>query len=229
MNPIEASTVLVCFAVPEEAAPFRKRVLPHKIPRLEVLVTGMGAHNARRGILERLQTGGRPPPAMVLTCGFAGGLVPTLPRGTVVHDSDPEAGLETVLAHAGSRSVRFLCLTRVAVTVAEKTELRRASGAEAVEMESGVIRQVCHEHRIPSATIRVISDAASDDLPVDFNQMMTSDMRLHFGRLAVSLLRSPTAITGLLRLRRQTVDAAHRLASALDTVCQCLLDPRNLP
>jgi len=221
MNSPAGPGVLICFAVPEEAAPFQKST--SKRPGLEVLVTGMGADNARRALLKRLEAQGLPP-ELVLTCGFAGGLDPSLPRGTVVHDADTEAGLATALASIGSRPIRFHCATRVAVSYAEKADLRRTTGADAVEMESGVIRQLCRERGIPSATVRVISDAANDDLPVDFNQLLTPDMRLQFGKLAAFLLRSPRSIAGLLRLRRHTVDAAQRLAVTLNLACNSLLD-----
>ena len=222
MTPPTEATILVCFAVPEEAAPFRQTIAPNRPDSpLDLLVTGMGAANARRGLLDALQTRAMAP-KLVLTCGFAGGLDPALPRGTVVHDADPEAGLATVLTHAGSRPGAFHCATRVAVTPREKADLRRATGADVVEMESAVIRQLCRQRGIPSATVRVISDAAGDALPVDFNQLMTPDMKLHFGKLAACLIRSPGSIPGLLRLRRHTLDAAQRLAVVLTATCQAL-------
>jgi nucleoside phosphorylase len=216
-----AATILVCFAVPEEAAPFRQTMANRPDSPPDILVTGMGATNARRGLLDALQARALAP-KLVLTCGYAGGLDPALPRGTVVHDADPEAGLTTVLAHAGSRPATFHCATRVAITPQEKAELRRKTGADVVEMESAVIRQLCRERGIASATVRVISDAAEDSLPVDFNQLMTPDMKLQFGKLAAVLIRSPSSIPGLLRLRRHTLDAAQRLATVLAATCQAL-------
>ncbi len=222
MTPPTAATILVCFAVPEEAAPFRQAIAASRADAFpQILVTGMGAANARRGLLDTLQARVLAP-KLVLTCGFAGGLNPALPRGTVVHDADPEAGLATVLIQAGSRPGRIHCATRVATTPREKAELRRTTGADVVEMESAVIRQLCRERGIPSATVRVISDAADDALPVDFNQLMTPDMKLQFGKLAAFLIRSPASIPGLLRLRRHTLDAAQRLATVLAATCQAL-------
>lgn len=215
MNPSAPQSILVCFAVPEEAGPFQQRVSKTKHPSLEVMVTGMGGTHARNAMLDRLRSP-RAHPRIVLTCGFAGGLNPALPRGTIIHDSDPDAGLEEALVGAGSQPACFFCATRVAVTAAEKANLRRTTGADVVEMESGIIRQLCRERGVPSATVRAVSDAANDDLPVDFNQLMTPDMRVHFGKLAAVLIRSPGTIAGLLRLRRSTVDAAQRLATVLE-------------
>jgi len=142
--------VLICFAVKEEAAEFEK-----VLPRLagfgnpEILVTGMGRKNSARRIDERLE---KPAPTLVLTCGFAGALNPELEIGDVVFDADPETGLAEMLQAAGAESAKFYCAPRVATTAAEKTALRQSTGADVVEMESAVIREICREKKIPSAT-----------------------------------------------------------------------------
>ncbi|MBL9129488.1 MAG: hypothetical protein JNL97_17690, partial [Verrucomicrobiales bacterium] len=112
----------VCFAVPEEAGPFR----PHAPPNTEILVTGMGADNARRAFTGLLASAPGAP-SFVLTCGFAGGLDPSLPRGSVVHDTSRDFPLARALVEAGSRPASFHCSTRVAITPAEKAELRQAT------------------------------------------------------------------------------------------------------
>ena len=83
-------------------------------------------------------------------------------------------------------------------------------------MESSVIRNLCHELKIPSATIRVISDTANDDLPLDFNALMTSDERIHYGKLALAIMRSPRKISQLINFQRQTMTAARELGRVLN-------------
>ena len=62
---------------------------------------------------------------------------------------------------------------------------------------------------------RVISDAANQDLPLDFNQLMHEEQNLSYGELALALLKSPGKIRALLQLQKQTRAAAERLAQVL--------------
>jgi adenosylhomocysteine nucleosidase len=202
--------LLVCFAVREEAA----FALP--LPTLkggrDTIITGMGRRNASTrftGMLERVN------PDRVLTCGFAGGLNPRLSIGEVLFEEDFDAGFGDALQSLGALKGKFYCSTRVAVTVAEKTQLRRSTEADAVEMESAVIRTLCRDRGIPSATLRVISDTAGEDLPLDFNALMTSDQRISLLKLASTLLKSPRTVPRLLELQRNTRFAARRLADVL--------------
>ncbi len=219
-------TVLVCFAVPEEAAPFH----PIRPPHAEILVTGMGPANARQALLARLAPP-HPSPTLVLTCGFAGGLNPDLPRGSLLVDLPPNLPppLSQSLAASGAHPARFHSSTRIASSILEKSQLRQSTGADAVEMESGTLREICLAHHIPAATIRVVSDAANEPLPVDFNQLLTPDLKLSFPRLAAHLLSHPSAIPGLLRLRRHTLEAARRLATALAAALQSVPVPAPAP
>jgi len=208
--------VLVCFAVKEEAAKF-KEVLPltarHSHP--EILVTGMGRKNSERMLRQKLAERA---PNLVLTCGFAGALNLELEIGDVIFDADPQSGLAEMLEGAGASRATFYCAPRVATTSSEKIALRESTGADAVEMESGVIREICRQKQIPSATVRVISDRAYDDLPLDFNALMTPEETLSFPKLALALLKSPGKIPKLMELQRHTRYAAEELARVLEAL-----------
>jgi adenosylhomocysteine nucleosidase len=57
----------------------------------------------------------------------------------------------------------------------EKTELVSAiPGLLAVEMEGAAVAQVCAEHSVPCAVVRIISDAAADTAEVDFKTFIES-------------------------------------------------------
>jgi cell pole-organizing protein PopZ len=82
-------------------------------------------------------------------------------------------------------------------------------------MESEPIRAVCRQQKIPSATVRVIQDPADEDLPVDFNQLMTANQKVSYGKLALALAKSPGKVGALLRLRKQSQAATGSLAEVL--------------
>jgi adenosylhomocysteine nucleosidase len=217
-RPVE---LLVCFAVREEARFFIEQMVyvrdpkskdPPRHPIYEICITGMGRRNAVEGIRQAIAM---TQPKLVITSGFAGGLNPALQFGTVVYEEDFDAGFGPQLEEAGAVRATFYCHRRVAITAAEKSELWKATGADAVEMESSVIRNICREQRIPSATVRVISDDAGQDLPLDFNAMMTSEDRIHYPKLIWAVLSRPGRIVKLMEFQRQTVAASRRLGTAL--------------
>lgn len=202
---------LVCFAVREELAPFRSRVIDGVRP----ILTGIGPNNARTTLLNVLKSD---PPEEVFTCGFAGGLNPRLAVGTVVFDAENLPSLTPALINAGAVPCRFHCSSRIATTADEKRLLYAETGKDAVEMESGVIQEICRERGIPVVTVRAISDTAEEDLPVDFNALFDSRQRIRWGRFGWKLMCSPGLIPALKRLQRHSAMAAGRLADVLHLV-----------
>ena len=258
---IEGS-VLLCFPLKEEAAPFRK--VAAKKSGVSILLTGIGRRNAekslreflnscrRRGDGSQTQIGLWPSaiknqsktshvvsyePNLMLACGFAGGLNPDLKLGEVVFETgnahlapflSPPGGdrvsvrtkeglVENLLA-AGAKPAKFFCADRIATTAAEKKKLRDETNADAVEMESAAIHAVGRERGIPCVTVRVISDTANEDLPLDFNQLSRPDQSLDYGRLFLAIAKSPRKIGALRKLQKQTQFAAERLAEVLGRV-----------
>jgi len=203
---------LVCFALKEEAAPFQKLVARRN--DVFVLITGIGRANSERAVREFLLIG---KPRRVCTCGFAGGLDPKLQTGDVIF-ATPDAALAKALAESDARPANFTCTDRIATTAFEKQLLRVNTQADAVEMESEAIHAICRAQEIPCATVRVISDTAHEDLPLDFNQLSNPDQSLNFGKLVLAIAKSPGKIPALLRLGRNTKHAAAQLAGTLHRV-----------
>ena len=201
--------VLVCFAVEEEARSFRKFAIGK--PGISILVTGIGRNNAEKSVREVLLKNSL---RMVLTCGFAGGLNPNVSIGTVVFFTDDKKLREKFLA-TKAKPAKIICAERIATTVAEKAELRRSTGGDAVEMESEAIQTICGERGIACATVRVISDAAHENLPLDFNQLSRPDMNLDYGKLAWAIAKAPWKIPALMRLQKNCRFAAEELAQVL--------------
>jgi adenosylhomocysteine nucleosidase len=209
---MEATRVLVFFALREEAGAFKEAVRGRA--GVAYALTGIGRENAERvarQYLDRLQ------PAQVLTCGFAGGLNPHLTAETVVFETEDER-LRGRLMAAGGRPGRFHCAGRIAVTAAEKAQLYRQTGADAVEMESAVIHTLCWDRKIPVATVRAISDTAGEDLPLDFNHLSKPDKSLDLPRLITYVIRRPRLISPLLQLQKRAAASAQRLAGVLEQV-----------
>lgn len=203
---MNAGPALVCFAVKEETKFFHAA-------NCRTLITGMGQKNAAENLKKELAS---TQPVLVLTCGFAGGLNPQLKLGDVVFDADANSGLKEKLIELGATPAIFHCAERVAITLAEKQAMRDSSKADAVEMESSAIRAICRERKIAAATIRVISDIATEDLPLDFNAVMTPDYRLSMAKLLGKLMREPAKIPQLMEFQKRTVFAARRLGETLE-------------
>ncbi len=201
--------ILVTFAVKEEMKFFAGA------PGIRRFITGMGRDNAERNATAALD---QICPRLVLTCGYAGGLNPILKNNEVVFQADPGTALYGKLEEMGATSVNFFCTRRVAITSEEKVRLWRGTGLDAVEMESETIRDLCRERNIPSATVRVISDSSEEDLPLDFNTLMTPTQKIHYGKLSWALVRSPMKLMDLLAFQQKTIDAAKALAEYLNNL-----------
>jgi adenosylhomocysteine nucleosidase len=207
------TNILVCFAIREEAGPFQ-RIAKGK-SSVHVLVSGMGKRNVENAVLAFLE---QQTPSLVLTCGFAGGLDPALTFGTVVYEENAGAGLSESLEKFGALRVRFFSASRMIVTPTEKRLLFEKTGSGAVEMESGHVAAICRERNIPCATVRVISDTADEELPLNFNLLMTPEGKISLLRLGLAMLQSPGVIPHLLALRKRTSLAAKKLAHILKEV-----------
>lgn len=203
--------LLICFAVKEEMQFFPCE--SWKESSVQILVTGIGRRNAAKSIRDAID---RVQPERVITAGFAGGLNPSLRCGAVLYEQDFDAGFGRELEELGAVQAKFHCHRRVAITAEEKAGLWRETGADAVEMESSVIRTICREFRIPSATVRVISDDARQDLPLDFNGLMTSDDRINYLKLIWAVFSHPSRIPKLIQFQHQTIDAARKLGAVLE-------------
>jgi adenosylhomocysteine nucleosidase len=203
---------LICFALKEEAAPFRTGL--RRGHPVSVLLTGIGRQNAEKSLREFLATNS---PELVLTCGFAGGLNPALKLGDVLFEiGNRKSEIGNQLVAAGAKPAKFFCADRIATTVAEKKKLRDETGADVVEMESAAIHAVCAERGIPCATVRAISDTANEDLPLDFNALAKPDKSLDCAKLFLAIAKSPGKVGALMELQRKTRFAAEQLAAVLE-------------
>ncbi|MEM9704400.1 MAG: hypothetical protein AAF907_18305 [Planctomycetota bacterium] len=108
-------------------------------------------------------------PDLAISVGYCGALDPALNVGDVVTASevlDPE-GRTRPAEPIGGAGVRFLTVDKMVTTAADKAELFRSSGAAVVEMEASAVAEACAEEGVRFAAVKVVTDAAGDDLPPD--------------------------------------------------------------
>jgi adenosylhomocysteine nucleosidase len=147
----------------------------------------------------------------ILSIGFCGALDPALRIGDIVVSGEVPKGLGASFVQGDVVSV-----DRVAITARDKRDLRAATGAAVVEMESAAVAQKAREWDVPFGCVRVVSDAAGEDLPLDFNRYRDADGRFERTRIVLAALGRPfTVLPGLVRLDRHCRRASERLGEFL--------------
>jgi adenosylhomocysteine nucleosidase len=204
---MELTSIVICFALPEEAGPFQK-LCGENVP---IFFTGIGRTNAEKATREYLASQS---PELLLTCGFAGGLDPELKIGDVIFETKNETVGSKLIA-AGAKPVKIFCADKIASTAREKKQLREQTGADAAEMESAAVQAVCRERGIACATVRVISDTANEDLPLDFNLFLTPDKKVDMGKLMMAVAAKPWKMGAMMELQKNTKLAAQLLGEVL--------------
>ena len=139
--------------------------------RAALCETGLGAER-----LERMANSPLLRQALgLVSTGLAGGLAPGLRAAAVIVPAGVAGGagrlpadsfLRGVFAAAGAIPVNLIASSGGIVATPEaKRELRAATRADAVDMESGVIGSWAEAHGIAFAVVRAISDPAGAALP----------------------------------------------------------------
>jgi len=186
-----------------------------------------------------------PGATMILSCGIAGALDPTLRAGDLIFHLPPFVssevekhpptdvvgvstsldtngwggwvqGLKSALPHAYLGAI--IGQDHIAATVAEKVALHAATGALAVDMESHVAARVAGRHGLLFAAIRTISDTAGESLPPAALVGMNPDGSMALGRVLASLARHPAQLPALIRTGRSAEVAFKALVAVGDAI-----------
>jgi nucleoside phosphorylase len=244
--------VLVTFAVEAEFAPWRKlrdfRSIDYDgLPlrrtdigdtQVTVLLTGMGpeAGALAMGLMMRMADEDRHFD-ICISSGLAGSLDPQLvpgdivaPRALIAENRYRDVASEQLSVDSSlhEQAVRLgaicsnclLTTDRVLVKVDHKKHC--ASRAQSVDMESFEIVKQALAWGARGVVVRAISDAADEDLPIDFNLTISADKRISIPKVLVQLARNPLALPALMRFGKQSRRAAESLASFLDEYLQKL-------
>lgn len=156
--------------------------------RFLMIANGPGPRLVEKALEKKIEVDG------MISTGFCGALDESLCVGDIV----------------AGRGI--LSMDRVVVTAEEKRALREKTGAAAVEMESAAVAAKAEQWGVPFRCIRAVSDAASEDLPLDFNLYRDAEGRFSRTRIALAALTRPfSRVPALLRLERNTKIAARSL------------------
>src|ERR1051326_9184347 len=125
----------------------------------------------------------------IVSIGFCGALDPALRIGDIVVSGEfpKELGASFVQGDV-------LSLDRVAITAAEKGELRASPQAAVVEMESAAVATTAREWDMPFGCVRVVSDVADENMPLDFNRYRNADGRFSRTRIALAAMGHPFTV-----------------------------------
>lgn len=88
---------------------------------------------------------------------------------------------------------RLLCIDHVAGTVEEKAQLHK-SGGDAVEMESAHVEKRAQAMGVPFSCIKVVTDTAAENFPMDFNLLRDADGRFSRSKIVAAAFRNPFVV-----------------------------------
>ncbi|PYK31384.1 MAG: hypothetical protein DME57_03965 [Verrucomicrobia bacterium] len=192
---------------------------------LAIVHTGVGAkHCSER--LELLVHKARPD--FIISAGFAGAVTNELHTGDLIlaeNFSDPQltAQAAQILSKEHARRAKLFTSTSIVDSIDERNEIARASGATAVDMETGGIAAACDAHDIRLISLRAISDSPSEPFPAPMSILFDIErQRANYGRLLAYILREPAAIPRLMRFGRAIAGARTKLTDAIVTLIRKL-------
>jgi nucleoside phosphorylase len=203
---------------------------------VRVLLTGVKCRTAG----DAIRAGFKWSPDVVISSGFAGALRPVYGPGTIlaarrVFDDhfDRHVAPESDRSLLGSATEQgaapvgaFYTADTICLTAHDKRLL--APRADAVEMESHIIMSCAQRELVPAIALRAVSDTSNEDLPFDFNKVLTDGGQVSFSRVLGQVALGPRSLRALVRLAAQSRVVAQSLGRFLDTyVARVALDQRG--
>jgi nucleoside phosphorylase len=218
------SRIAIIAAMEREVAPlirsWKARTIEHSGRRYRLFENGeaalvcggIGAEAARRAteaVIRELN------PAQVISAGFAGALDSSLRVGDIV---EPRTVINTSDgARTEVRSGQGILVTCATVAGKEqKTRLRNAYGALAVDMEAAGVAQGAEARGVEFGALKVISDAADFSLPTPaIDRFVADDGAFHFVKFACHVALRPWLWRTTIALARNSSRASQALCGAL--------------
>lgn len=236
--------ILVTFAVDAEFAPWRHMRdfcrVPHgpvtvwesslAATELRVALTGIGPQRAAQAISGVLDDR----PDVCISSGLAGALLPDHQPGEILAAREVCLGGGNAVARSDQSlyQLALLCGAKPAArfhtsqTVVRSAQAKAglAAAAEAVEMESFSVLAEAARRGVRAVAVRAVSDAADEDLPLDFTRAMNDRGELSVPRLAGQIAGNLWSLPTLVRFARQSRQSAGFLAGFLERYVGTLAD-----
>jgi len=205
------------------------RCLPREVAGTAPLVACSGADSARAAAgARRLIADGA---EALLSFGLAGGLDPRLNPGDLivadmvidrrreVYDTDLawRVALFRALGAARPTGGAVLGSETLVASAEEKTKLRDATGAVAVDMESFAVASVAQEAGVPFAILRAVADPLWRDVPSAARAGIADDGGVRVGAVLAGLIMAPWQLVSLIAIAieaRQGLAALGRAAES---------------
>ena len=251
--------ILVTFAVDAEFAPWRKlrefRSIDYDgLPlrrtdigeaEITVLLTGMGGEAAAQamGLMMNMADQDRHFD-ICISSGLAGALEDRLVPGniiaprTVMSESrmakpaseqlSVDADLHEQAVHLGAICSDCL-LTTNQVLVKAQLKKECSSRAQSVDMESFEIVKDAIAWGARGIVVRAISDAANEDLPINFNLTISRDRQISIPKVLLQLAKNPLALPALIKFGKQSRASAESLVGFLDRYIQEIAKTASTP
>ena len=187
-----------------------------------VVLSGTGQNNAEEAAKILIDVFA---PKLICSAGYAGGLSSRLKRSDicipqqVIRGSDGEAlDVSNPIPRKTlpmPDKLTLITVNNVVELPEQKRILNEQTGAEIVDMETFAIAEVCRIREIPFLSIRVIFDAANDQIPPDITDILESmgkGASRFSGTLLGSIWSRPSVVLDLVSLQRRAFTASERLA-----------------
>jgi adenosylhomocysteine nucleosidase len=165
---------------------------------------------------------------LVISAGVCGGLDPALGAGDLVVPEHVVAAGGHVLAVSPAHHQRALAgaalgahrgplvtTPHVVATPEAKAALRAATGAVAVDLESGPVLAAAAAAGCPALVVRAVSDPVGEALPGELVGLLDAAGRLSVARAVGLALAHPRLLPRALTLRRATERALGQVAACL--------------
>ena len=152
----------------------------------------------------------------LVSFGLAGGLDPVVRPGDIVIPATIRLGAADFATAdlIGSPSGMLLAGHEIVSTAAAKRKMFDATGAAAIDLESGAVALSARRHKLPFAVFRAICDPAERDLPPAALAALDQQGAIGLWRVLASIAANPGQLPGLIALAFDAARARHALQEA---------------